>query len=76
MCIRDSISVTGDLLDLAINDGIAQKSGAWFSYGDIRLGQGRENAKQFLRDNPDLIVEMRKRVLEKHLGTAATPASE
>ena len=41
-----------------------------------RLGQGRENAKQFLRDNPDLIVEMRKRVLEKHLGTAATPASE
>ena len=73
---NEGISVTGDLLDLAINDGIAQKSGAWFSYGDIRLGQGRENAKQFLRDNPDLIVEMRKRVLEKHLGTPATPASE
>src|SRR5437016_830133 len=46
------ISREGDLLDLGIEDKIIEKSGAWISYGDIRLGQGRENAKQYLRDNP------------------------
>ena len=56
---NEGISATGDLLDLAINDGIAQKAGAWFSYGDIRLGQGRENSKQFLRENPDLFEEIK-----------------
>jgi recombination protein RecA len=70
----EGISATGDLLDLAINDGIAQKAGAWFSYGDVRLGQGRENSKQFLRDNPDLFDEIRVKVLEKHLGTPAPAA--
>ncbi len=70
----EGISATGDLLDLAINDGIAQKAGAWFSYGDVRLGQGRENSKQFLRDNPDLFDEIRIKVLEKHLGTPAPAA--
>jgi recombination protein RecA len=70
----EGISATGDLLDLAINDGIAQKAGAWFSYGDVRLGQGRENSKQFLRDNPDLFEEIRIKVLEKHLGTPAPAA--
>ena len=71
---NEGISATGDLLDLAINDGIAQKAGAWFSYGDIRLGQGRENSKQFLRDNPDLFDEIKVKVLEKHLGTPAPAA--
>src|SRR5437016_4455738 len=46
------ISREGDLLDLGVEDKIIEKSGAWISYGDIRLGQGRENAKQYLRDNP------------------------
>ena len=63
----EGISTSGDLLDLAVADEIAQKAGAWFSYGEIRLGQGRENSKQFLRDNPDLFVEMRAKVLEKRL---------
>ena len=64
----EGISMSGDLLDLAVEDNIAQKAGAWFSYGEIRLGQGRENSKQFLRDNPDLFTEMRARVLEQRLG--------
>src|SRR5437762_5832947 len=49
------ISREGDLLDMAIEDKLVEKSGSWISYGDTRLGQGRENAKQFLRDNPALV---------------------
>ena len=59
------ISAEGDLLDLALQDAIVNKSGAWFSYKDVRLGQGRENVKQFLRDNPDLLKEIRVGVLAK-----------
>ncbi len=59
------ISAEGDLLDLAIADEIVIRSGAWFSYGDVRLGQGRENAKQFLCDNTDLYTEIRSAVLER-----------
>src|SRR6266550_4659296 len=59
------ISREGDLLDLAIEDKLVEKSGSWISYGELRLGQGRENAKQYLRDNPQLIDEISKKVLEK-----------
>src|SRR2546423_11974283 len=71
------ISREGDLLDLGIEDKIIEKSGAWISYGDIRLGQGRENAKQYLRDNPPLVEEITRRILEKRglLGTV-TPSPE
>ncbi len=61
----EGISASGDLLDLAVADGVIAKSGAWFSYGDLRLGHGRENAKVFLRDNADLFGEVRKAVLVK-----------
>ena len=61
------ISAEGDLLDLAIADEIVAKSGAWFSYRTVRLGQGRENVKQFLKDNPDLFEEIKKGVLAKRL---------
>jgi recombination protein RecA len=47
------ISKEGDLLDLAVDKNIVEKSGAWFSFQGERLGQGRENARQFLKDNPD-----------------------
>lgn len=47
------ISTEGDLIDLASNVGIVQKSGAWFSYNGEKIGQGRENAKQFLLNNPE-----------------------
>src|SRR5579884_280968 len=59
------ISREGDLIDLAIEDKIVDKSGAWINYGDIRLGQGRENAKQYLRDNPALMEEISRKVLDK-----------
>jgi recombination protein RecA len=48
------ISKTGELIDLGVKVGIVEKSGAWFSYDSQRLGQGRENAKLFLKDNPDV----------------------
>ena len=57
------ISYEGDLLDLASVTGIVEKSGAWYNYGSTRLGQGRENAKQFLATNPDLADEIRQAVL-------------
>ena len=75
----EGISVAGDLLDLGVNDGVIEKSGAWFSYGEVRIGQGRENAKQFIKDNPDLAKEVREKILAKRLasrGAATVGKSE
>ena len=69
---NEGISVTGDLLDLAIESEIVQKSGAWFSRGEVRLGQGRENSKQFLKDNPDLMEEIRRALLAAKVPTRVT----
>ncbi len=60
---NEGISASGDLLDLAVNEAVVDKSGAWFSYGEVRLGQGRENSKQFLKDNPDLFEQIKRDVL-------------
>ena len=60
----EGISHTSLLVDLASEAGIIQKSGAWYSYGDQRIGQGRENAKLFLRDNPVLLTEVEGKVKE------------
>ena len=54
----DGISRVGELIDLGVEYKLVGKSGAWYNFGDVRLGQGRENAKQFLRDNPDLADEI------------------
>jgi recombination protein RecA len=59
------ISKTGDILDLAVNNNIIQKSGTWFSYGDDRLGQGRENVKRYLEENEKLLTELDLKVREK-----------
>ncbi|MHC4982615.1 MAG: recombinase RecA [Planctomycetota bacterium] len=67
----DGISIAGDLIDVGIEHGVVSKQGSWFSYGDVRLGQGRLNAVSFLRENPDLMEELRQAVLEK---TAPQPA--
>jgi recombination protein RecA len=67
------ISREGDLLDLGIEDKIIEKSGSWISYGDMRLGQGRENAKQYLRDNPPLTEEITRKILEKRGLVGGTP---
>src|SRR5213595_3735497 len=60
----EGISHTSLLVDLAAEANIIQKSGAWYSYGDQRIGQGRENAKRFLRDNPPLMAEVEVKVKE------------
>ncbi len=57
------ISYEGDLVDLAVVANVVEKSGAWYNYGQMRLGQGRENAKQFLFDNKDVAAEIRQAVL-------------
>lgn len=56
------ISKIGSILDSAVNAGLVKKSGAWFSYGDQKLGQGRENTKLYLDENPELLVELEKKV--------------
>src|SRR5450432_4463010 len=65
----EGISREGELLDMGIEAKIVEKSGAWLSYGDLRIGQGRENAKQFLKDNPELASEIEKK-LRQSLGLA------
>jgi recombination protein RecA len=60
------ISREGDLVDLASEANIVEKSGAWFSYGGERIGQGRENAKQFLIDHPDVYNSIEAKVLAHH----------
>src|SRR5450756_2351526 len=54
----EGISKTGEMIDIGIENKIIEKSGSWFSYGDMRLGQGRENAKLFIKENPDLSGEI------------------
>jgi recombination protein RecA len=58
----EGISKTGELIDLGVKAGIVEKSGSWFSYGSERVGQGRENAKSFLRQNPDLAAEIEHKI--------------
>jgi len=62
----EGISKTGELLDLGVLAGVVQKSGAWFSYGDERIGQGRENAKQFLKDNKAIAFEIEDKIRAAH----------
>ncbi len=71
----EGISVVGDLIDLAVTDEIVEKSGAWFSYGDVRLGQGRENSKRFLKENPELIAEIKGKILAARGITARAVAT-
>ncbi len=73
---NEGISHTGLLVDLGVEQNIVDKSGSWFSYGDLRLGQGKENAKQFLKENPDIAQEVEAR-LKVALGMpGATHASD
>ena len=62
----EGISKEGSILDLAASKNIVNKSGAWYSYGDIRLGQGRENARQFLKENKDIRDEIELKVLKEY----------
>ena len=58
----EGVSKVGELVDLGVRAGIIEKSGAWFSYDSQRLGQGRENAKAFLRDNPQMALTVEKAI--------------
>jgi recombination protein RecA len=71
----EGISAAGDLIDMAVDAGVIEKSGAWFSYKDVRIGQGREASKKFLKDNPDLFAEVRREVLRVRAGRAAPAAA-
>jgi recombination protein RecA len=70
----EGISREGDLLDIAVNNNLLEKSGSWFSYKGERIGQGRENARQFLKDNKDTMAKLDTEV-RKALGLIATPAA-
>ena len=69
---NQGISVEGDIIDLAIKGDIVQKMGSWFSYGDMKIGQGRENSKQFLTDNDDVREEIVQKV-KSFMGIEETP---
>ncbi len=74
----EGFSYEGDLIEMGIKADIVQKSGTWFSYGDLRLGQGKDNARQFIKDNPALRQELDLK-LRRHFGLlppAPEPASE
>lgn len=61
---NEGISRVGEIVDLGVEKGIIEKAGAWYSYGGNRIGQGRENAKDFLKHNPDIAREIEKKILE------------
>lgn len=62
----EGISKMGELIDLGVKAGVVEKSGSWFSHGDERIGQGRENAKQFLRDNPQVAFAIEDKIRAAH----------
>jgi recombination protein RecA len=73
---NEGISKAGDVLDIAVEMGLVEKRGAFYSYGETRLGQGRENAKQFLRGTPGLAVEIENKVREAVGLPAVVPAPD
>jgi recombination protein RecA len=70
----EGISKMGELVDLGVKAGVVEKSGSWYSYGDERIGQGRENAKLFLRQNPGTAAEIESKIRAGHgLDFSAAP---
>ena len=73
----EGVSKMGELIDLGVKAGVVEKSGSWFSYGDERIGQGRENAKQFLRDHPEVALAIEDKIRAAHgLDFDMAPGSE
>jgi recombination protein RecA len=62
----EGISKTGELLDLGVKAGVVEKSGSWYSYGDERIGQGRENAKTFLKENTPVALSIEDKIRAAH----------
>ena len=63
MMASDGISYEGDILDLAMEDKLVVRTGAWFRYGDLQIGQGREHTRDYLREHPELVAELREKIL-------------
>jgi recombination protein RecA len=61
----EGISKTGELIDLGVQGNLVEKSGAWFAYDSQRVGQGRENAKQFMKDNPEIAAKLEIEIRKK-----------
>ena len=75
----EGISKTGELIDLGVKAGIVEKSGSWFSYDSQRIGQGRENVKNFLKENPEMAEEIEHKIRENAgllAGEMITPPNE
>ena len=58
----EGVSKTGELIDLGVKAEVVEKSGSWYSYGDERIGQGRENVRTFLKDNPDIAADLERKI--------------
>jgi recombination protein RecA len=71
----EGISRHGEIIDMGVNAHILEKSGAWYAYQGEKIGQGRDNAREFLRENPDLSVEIENKVRES-LGIPLLPVAE
>ncbi|MGB3148643.1 MAG: recombinase RecA, partial [Paracoccaceae bacterium] len=72
----EGISKTGELVDLGVKAGVVEKSGAWYSYGDERIGQGRENAKEFLKTHPDIANAIEEKIRGGHGLEFTAPGSD
>lgn len=68
----EGISKTGEIIDLGVNYGIIKKSGSWFSYGETKLGQGRDGVRKLIKDNPELAAELEKKIMEVVAAAATT----
>ncbi len=74
---NEGISMPGEILDMGVDYGLIEKSGSWYSYGDDRIGQGRENAKNYFRENPDAASTIREKIFEqKGIASAKTPVED
>ena len=71
---NEGVSKTGELVDLGVRAGVVEKSGSWFSYNDQRIGQGRENARQFLKEHPDIAAEI-ERAIRQNAGLVTAVAN-
>ncbi|GAB4507915.1 MAG: recombinase RecA [Sulfuricaulis sp.] len=73
---NEGISKEGELVDIGSESGIVEKTGAWYSFNKERIGQGKDNARQFLKDNPDIAAEIEKRIREKAVAATQSTGAE
>ncbi|OGI51014.1 MAG: recombinase RecA [Candidatus Muproteobacteria bacterium RIFCSPHIGHO2_12_FULL_60_33] len=73
---NEGISKEGELVDIGAESGIVEKTGAWYSFNKERIGQGKDNARQFLKDNPDIAAEIEKRIREKAMAAVRAAAGD